>query len=310
MIVYKKTDWLSSIWHFHTGPTAQRLVRRLIIVFIYVLIITVIELNYVDLRLKDTPASFLGAMGILLSLLLIFRTNTAYDRFYEGRRTWGVLVNNCRNLAIYFNAVFPADDTENRLFFARTIANFPFALRNHLRDVKTMDDLEETEGIAKKQSLEEFDHKPAGVSSQLRMRTETLYRNGYLSNSQHINVNGYLTSLMDVCGVCERIKSTPIPFSYQLFIRLFILLYVAVLPFTVIDVYGYLTIPAVVLTSYILVGLEMIGEEIEEPFGLERNDLPLSQLSQLIRVNVHDILQIPLPHIEKQAAKLGFTVVN
>ncbi|WP_020606137.1 bestrophin family protein [Spirosoma spitsbergense] len=310
MIVYKKKDWFSAIWHFHTGPTARRLVRRLIIVFIYVLVITVVELNYVDLRLKDTPASFWGAMGILLSLLLIFRTNTAYDRFYEGRRTWGVLVNNCRNLAIYFNAVFPADDTENRLFFARTIANFPFALRNHLRDVKTLDDLEETEEMPENQSLEEFDHKPAGVSSQLRIRTETLYRKGYLSNSQHINVNGYLTTLMDVCGICERIKSTPIPFSYQLFIRLFILLYVAVLPFTVIDFYGYLTIPAVVLTSYILVGLEMIGEEIEDPFGLERNDLPLSQLSQLIRVNVHDILQIPLPHVEKQAAKPGFTVVS
>ena len=310
MIIYKKKDWFSAIWHFHTGPTAKSLLRRLIVVFIYVLIVTFVELNYVDLRLKDTPASFWGAMGILLSLLLLFRTNTAYDRFYEGRRTWGVLVNNCRNLAIYFNAVFPADDTENRLFFARTIANFPFALRNHLRDVKTLDDLEATEEMAGNQPLEEFDHKPAGVSSQLRMRTEALHRNGYLSNSQHINVNEYLTSLMDVCGICERIKSTPIPFSYQLFIRLFILLYVGVLPFTVIDVYGYLTIPAVVLTSYILVGLEMIGEEIEDPFGLERNDLPLSQLSQLIRVNVHDILQIHLPHVEKQAAKPGFTVVS
>jgi putative membrane protein len=310
MIVYKKTDWFSAIWHFHTGPTAKSLIRRLVIIFIYVLIVTVVELNYVDLRLKDTPSSFMSALGILLSLLLLFRTNTAYDRFYEGRRTWGVLVNNCRNLAIYFNAVFPTEDTENRLFFARTIANFPFALRNHLRDVKTLDDLEETEKMAEMQDLKEFDHKPAGVSSQLRIRTETLYRNGHLSNSQHINVNGYLTALMDVCGICERIKSTPIPFSYQLFIRLFIMLYVAVLPFTVIDFYGYLTIPAVVLTSYILVGLEMIGEEIEEPFGLERNDLPLSQLSQLIRVNVHDILQIHLPHIEKQAAKPGFTVVS
>lgn len=88
------------------------------------------------------------------------------------------------------------------------------------------------------------------------------------------------------------------------------MLYVAVLPFIVIDAYGYLTIPAVVLTSYILVGLEMIGKEIEEPFGMERNDLPLSQLSQLIRVNVHDILQMPLPHVEKKAAKPSFTVVS
>lgn len=137
-----------------------------------------------------------------------------------------------------------------------------------------------------------------------------MHRSGHLSNSQHININGYLTSLMDICGICERIKSTPIPFSYQFFIRVFIMIYVAILPFTVIEVFGYLTIPAVVLTSYILVGLEMIGEEIEEPFGMERNDLPLTQLSTLIRVNVHDILQIYLPHPEKEAAKPGFTVVN
>ena len=310
MIVYKKTDWFSALWHFHTGPTAKSLLRRLAIIFIYVLIVTVVELRYVDLRLKDTPASFWSAMGILLSLLLLFRTNTAYDRFYEGRRTWGVLVNNCRNLAIYYNAVFPMGDTENRLFFARTIANFPFALRNHLRGVKTLDDLEETAETVGMQDLKDFDHKPAGVSSQLRIRTEDLYRAGQLSNSQHINMNGYLTTLMDVCGICERIKSTPIPFSYQLFIRLFIMLYVAVLPFTVIDVYGYLTVPAVVLASYILVGLEMIGEEIEDPFQTDRNDLPLTQLSQLIRVNVHDILQVHLPHVEKQAAKPGFAVVS
>lgn len=115
---------------------------------------------------------------------------------------------------------------------------------------------------------------------------------------------------MDVCGVCERIKSTPIPFSYTLFIKLFILLYVMMLPFTVITAFGYLTIPVVLLTSYILVGLELIGEEIEEPFGFERNDLPLNQLSRLIRVSVHDILQIPLPQVEKQAAKPGFTIVT
>ena len=115
---------------------------------------------------------------------------------------------------------------------------------------------------------------------------------------------------MDICGICERIKSTPIPFSYTLFVKLFILLYVGVLPFTVLEAYGYLTIPAVMLASYILVGLELIGEEIEQPFGLDRNDLPLNQLSQLIRVNVHDILQIELPPVEKKAAETSFTVVS
>ncbi len=314
MIIYKNNSWFASIYYFHTGSTSRALLRRVLLILIYVTAVTVGELNFYDLTLKDTPSSFLSALGILLSLLLIFRTNTAYDRFYEGRTAWGALINNTRNLAIYLDAVLPNNDKENRLFFARTIANFSFAVRNHLRDTQTLDDIEDTptnnQYSTSHNDLSRFDHKPAGVSNQIRVRIEELHHNGLLDISQHINVNGYVTNLMDVCGICERIKSTPIPFSYQFFIRLFIMLYVAILPFIVIDAYGYLTIPAVVLTSYILVGLEMIGEEIEEPFGMERNDLPLSQLSQLIRVNIHDILQMPLPHVEKKAAKPGFTVVS
>ena len=314
MIVYKNKNWFASVYHFHTGPTSRSLLKRLLLILLYVTVITVSELNYYPVPLKDTPSSFMGAMGILLSLLLLFRTNTAYDRFYEGRKAWGVLINNTRNLAIYLDAVLPTDDSGNRQFFASSIANFPFAVRNHLRDVSTLDDIEDTPLSDKqdmsRRDLRRFDHKPAGVSNQIRVGVERLHQDGLLDNSQHINVNGYVTTLMDVCGICERIKSTPIPFSYQLFIRLFIMLYVAVLPLTVIDAYGYLTIPAVVMASYILVGIELIGEEIEDPFGMERNDLPLSQLSQLIRVNVHDILQIDLPRIEKKAAKPGFFVVS
>lgn len=309
MIIYKNKSWIAAIWHFHTGPTAKALVRRVAVVGVYVAVVTVAELNYSDLRIKDTPSSFLQAMGILLSLLLIFRTNSAYDRFYEGRTAWGTLINNCRNMAIFFNAVLDQDNVSDRLFFAKTISNFPFALKNHLRDSPGLDELDETEE-GERRDLSNFDHVPSGVSNQLWVKSELMYRQGRLSNSQHINLNRYLSSLMDVCGICERIKNTPIPFSYNLFIKLFIVLYVGVLPFTVVEVYGYLTIPAVMLTSYVLVGLELIGEEIEDPFGLERNDLPLNQLSQLIRVNAHDILQIYLPHVEKEAAKPGFTIVT
>jgi len=309
MIIYKNKGLLPSIWHFHTGPTAKALLRQLIIVGVYVTLVTIGEMTYLDIRLKDTPGSFLSAMGILLSLLLIFRTNTAYDRFYEGRQAWGELVNNCRNLAIFFNAVLPEGDENSRHFFAKSISNFPFALKNHLRDMTDLSELDMV-GEGERRDLSNFDHKPAGVANQLWVKTESLYREGHISESQHINLNQYLTTLMDVCGVCERIKSTPIPFSYTLFIKLFIMLYVMMLPFTVITAFGYLTIPVVLLTSYILVGLELIGEEIEEPFGFERNDLPLNQLSQLIRVGVHDILQIYLPHMDKQAAKPGFTIVT
>ena len=309
MIVYKKSEWIQAIWHFHTGSTARALIQRLGVVAIYVVVITFVELNYMDLRLKDTPASFMQALGILLSLLLLFRTNTAYDRFYNGRIAWGTLVNTSRNLAILYNSMLPDNDQPNRLFFAKAISNFPFALKNQLRASHSIDELNETDE-GEKQDLLHYEHLPSGVANQLRVRTELLYRDGRLTDAQLINLNPPLQTLMDVCGICERIKSTPIPFSYSLFIKLFITLYLMVIPFTVIDAYGYLTIPATLIMAYIMVGLEMIGEEIEDPFGLERNDLPLNQLSQMIRVSVHEIMQIYLPHDEKSGAKPNFVIVT
>ncbi|KAB7732763.1 hypothetical protein F5984_02085 [Rudanella paleaurantiibacter] len=309
MIVYKTHDWLQAIWKFHTGSTVLSLLKRLAFVFVYVVVVIVVELNFLDFKLKNTPTEFLSTMGILLSLLIIFRTNTAYDRFYEGRRTWGVLVNTCRNLAVYYNAVLGEGRPAEKLFFTKVISNFPFALKNHLRDARNLNDLDETvPGTLA--MLQRFDHVPNGVVSQLRNRTELLYKEGVISEGQLINLHDLLTVLLDVAGICERIKSTPIPFSYSFFIKLFITCYIGIMPFMVVEDYGYLTIPAVMLVSYVLVGLEMIGVEIEEPFGLERNNLPLTQLSQVIRVNVHEIFGYNLPNIEKDAAKLGFVIVT
>jgi putative membrane protein len=309
MITYKKNDWFLAIWHFHTGPTALSLFKRLSWVAIYVTGITFVELWLVDLRLKNTPTEFLSAMGILLSLLLLFRTNTAYDRFYEGRRAWGVLVNNSRNLAAYLNALLPTDRSEDRLFYTKMIANFAFSLENRLRDDDKSNGLEES--IAGELSeLTHYDHVPNGVVAQLQLRTERLYREGVFTDAHLINLNPMLLVFLDVAGICERIKSTPIPFSYSFFIKVFILMYIIVLPFMILDEYGYLTIPAVLAVSYILVGLEIIGEEIQEPFGFDHNNLPLNQISQTIRLNVHELMQYYLPQEEKQAAKSNFVIVN
>lgn len=309
MITYNKNDWFPAIWHFHRSPTAFSLYRRLFWVALYVTGVTFLELWMVDLRLKDTPTEFLSAMGILLSLLLLFRTNTAYDRFYEGRRAWGTLVNNSRNLAAYLNAVLPTTRSDDRLFYAKMIANFAFSLENHLRNDLKSDGLEAA-GTDQLSELTHYDHVPNGIVAQLQLRTERLYRESIFTDAHLINLNTMLPVFLDVAGICERIKSTPIPFSYSFFIKVFILMYIFVLPFMIIDEYGYLTIPAVVAVSYILVGLEIIGEEIQNPFGLEHNNLPLNQIAQNIRLNVHELMQFYLPHEEKQAAKSRFVIVT
>ncbi len=309
MIVYKTNAWLEAIYEFHTGSTARSLFRRIGFAGLYVTAVIVAELTVMDLRLKDVPAGYLSTLGILLSLLLLFRTNTAYDRFYEGRRAWGTLVNTCRNLAVLLNAVLPPDDRTNRLFFTKTLSNFPYALRNHLRTDAPFTDLDD-ENADDLKALGRFDHVPMGLVSQLRDRLEHLQRIDIITPTQAINLNEPLLALLDVTGICERIRSTPIPFSYSFFIKLFITAYIMLLPFVVVDELGYLAIPAVLVTAYVMVGLEMIGEEIEDPFGTERNDLPLTQLAQMIRVNVHDAFGFYLPRAEKTAAKARYVVIN
>jgi len=309
MILYRKEDWWRAIWYFHTGKTARSLLKGVAIAGVYVSLIAVAELRFLDLKLSRTPTEYFSALGILLSLLLVFRTNTAYDRFYEGRRAWGTLINTSRNLAVLLSAILPTDDRDNRLFFAKSIANFAFALRNTLRNQTVPDGLESLNGLPN-DLLGLIDHRPSAVVTEMRMRLEALVQAGRLSEVQSINLNPHVGELLNVAGICERIKNTPIPFSYSFFIKFLIMVYIIILPFTILEEYGYLTIPVVMITSYMLIGLEMIGEEIEEPFGLERNDLPLDQLSNLIRVNVHDILYLHLPFEDKQAAKPAYTIVT
>ncbi|WP_234733331.1 bestrophin family protein [Tellurirhabdus bombi] len=309
MILYKKDDWWKAIWFFHTGGAARSLWKRLIAVAAYVTTITIVELRFVDLSLANTTTEYFSALGILLGLLLVFRTNTAYDRFYEGRSSWGLLVNTSRNMAAMLGGILPQEDRANRKFFAKAMSNFAFGLANHLRNMANVTELEDLED-GKEYMLHHSEHLPGAIVLQMRIRLEELYRAGVISDAQSINLNDAVMDFLNVAGVCERIKSTPIPFSYSFMIKFLITVYVIILPFSILEAYGYLTIVAVLVTSYVLVGLEIIGEEIEEPFGLERNNLPLNQLSQLIRINVHDLLQLHLPVAEKEAAHTDYVVVN
>jgi putative membrane protein len=99
-----------------------------------------------------------------------------------------------------------------------------------------------------------------------------------------------LKDLIDFMGVCERIKSTPIPYSYSMFIKKFIFIYIVTLPFGFVTTFGYFTIATVLLVSFVLLSVELIGEEIEDPFGRDINDLPTDELCVKIKDNVREIL--------------------
>jgi putative membrane protein len=221
-------------------------------------------------------------------MLLVFRTNTAYDRWWEGRKLWGQLVNVSRNLAIKLAAYLP-EDKATRSFFARVIGIFSFELKQHLRSEKTRLELD----ALPHPEIPDFDrgkHVPAQVSALMHQRVMRLHRDGHINHEQLLALNGDLIQFMDICGACERIKNTPIPYTYSSFIKKFIVIYVITLPMGFVFTLGYLAIPVVMFIFYVLASLELIAEEIEDPFGEDGNDLPMERISVMIGRNMEELL--------------------
>ena len=309
MIIYKSTDWWEAFRHLGSSAIIRTLLKRVLLVGLYATAITIaiVEVQAAPMNIT-VDKEFFSFLGIMLSLLLVFRTNTAYDRFYEGRRLWGQLVNNCRNLAVLLHSRLPADDHANRTYMAQLLSNFPIALDGHLRKGVKFHKLEEVEpGFI--EQLRHADHVPSCLAASLQEFYERLLRQEIILPEHLITIQRHHEALLDVAGACERIKSTPIPFSYSYFIKGFISVFILIMPFNLLDTYHYLTIPITMFGAYALLGVEMIGDEIEDPFGKDSNDLPLTQISNRIRVNVHEILRVDLHEDIRALAAVPYSVV-
>lgn len=228
-------------------------------------------------------------LGFAISMLLVFRTNTAYDRWWEGRKQWGALVNNSRNLAVKLNSFLPIADDKNRIFFKKLIGLYADELRQHLQNERTRLALDEHAHP----EIPDFDtskHIPNQVVSLLMNKVNLLHRDRQINDYQLLMLNGEIQSFLDICGACERIKNTPIPYSYSVFIKKFLFIYIFTLPLGFPLTLGYLTIPVTAFITYVLASLELIAEEIEDPFGKDENDLPMQRIAENIHRNVNDIL--------------------
>jgi putative membrane protein len=290
MINYNTREWWKVIFNFHKADTLRVLTPLLIFMSLYAWAICYLEMRYLRLseHLKNMTIMH-TLLGFAISMLLVFRTNTAYDRWWEGRKLWGALVNNSRNLAIKMNAFLQHDDHRNRSFFKKLIPRFAFELKSHLQNEKTRLALDEQPHP----EIPDFDtskHVPNQIALLMMQRVNQLYKQNTITGYQLIVMNAELQSFMDVCGACERIKNTPIPYSYSSFIKKFIFIYVITLPLGLCFSLGYMAIPVTVFIFYVMASLERVAEEIEDPFGTDSNDLPMDRISSNIQRNVEDIL--------------------
>lgn len=291
MKIYNSKEWLNAVIKIHKTDTFRKLIPYIISMGMYAFGIAYFELNYINLREKSWLKEITtvhSLLGFVISMLLVFRTNSAYDRWWEGRKQWGTLTNISRSFAMKVNGILAEDDTVNREFFKRSIPMFAKSLFSFLRSDYATFMLDEDK-------YKEFDlkskHGPNQVNAIIYQKIIQLYQEQKISGDHLIILDKEFAEFNNVCGACERIKNTPIPYSYSSFIKKFIVLYVVTLPIGLVFSMGYFVAIAVPFIFYILASLELIAESIEEPFGTDADDLPIEQITMNIEKHVHEIIK-------------------
>ena len=233
--------------------------------------------------------------SIVLGLLLVFRTNTAYERFWEGRKAWGTLINNVRNLARQiWVAIEEKDpqDIELKKSALRLLPAFAVAMKLHLRQEPINPELEPLMSPAQYQKLKSMNNPPLEIAFWIEDYLHEQYERRCLDVYQLTSMKDLINSMIDVLGGCERILKTPIPLAYAIHLKQLLLLYCLALPFQMVKDLSWGTGLVVALISFTLFGIEEIGIEIENPFQHDTNDLPLDSICATMQRNIGDLISL------------------
>lgn len=287
MIQYNPKSWFSLIFDVYSRYVIRALFPLIMFAGVLTSVLCFLFIDVLQITIEDTKA-FHSILGVILGLFLVLRTNTAYDRWWEGRKLWGQLVNDTRQLSIKIATFLPLDAKEDRLFFKKMIPNITFAMKNHLRNSIMVGEMDFYDDTVKDRIINS-NHRPNIINKILMERVMDINKRGLITDDKLFILDKEIKGFTDIIGACERIKSTPIPYSYSMFIKKFLFIYCITLPMTFIGEFGYWSIILVVVAFYFLMSVELISEEIEDPFGRDINDLPLDELCVKIKKNIIEI---------------------
>jgi len=293
MFVEKKRSWLSTV--ILGGAALPHIWTRALTVSGISVAVTVLYLRVPAFHYSITTTPFV-LIGLPLGIFLGFRNNTAYDRFWEGRKLWGSLVNTTRSLTRQIiTLVEPQPDASesgsgvtraHEREMVRTLVAYVHSLRHHLRETDPRPTIQRYLSPERLKALEGELNVPLAILQQIADQLVTARRKSWIHPLHVQLIEESLVNLTDIQGACERIKSTPIPYSYTVLMHRIVALYCGLLPFGLADTIGLATPVVVLFVSYALFGLDGIGDEVEQPFGVDPNDLPLSTISRMIEANL------------------------
>lgn len=232
----------------------------------------------------DVPSDLHAAFSVVVGWLLVFRTNTAYNRWWEARSLWGGLVNASRNMALKLSrlARIPTADLAETQHLLQA---FPYALKDHLRNE------ENSELMTGFNINSDSKHMPSFIAARLYEKVSHWKSIGVIDGDEMRVIDSDLSKYMDICGACEKILKTPIVRSYRHFTRQCVLLLLLTFPWGIVSDFLWWTIPMTIITAYFMLGLETVAEHVEEPFGRDDDDLDLDSLCATIEKSVGEIIK-------------------
>ncbi len=291
------------VTNYPNWPRMLRQVGRLLsVVFLLSLVSLLVDRQQHALKFIQIPEMAVSVLGAALSILLAFRTNSAYARWWEARTLWGAMVNNSRSLAR--QAISFADDGIGHATFARQFVRkqiaFVHATKCALRRQEPWSDIEPFLDSAALQELRAHQNVPAALLLQMGREVAAGVREKVLNDWQMQRMDATLSELSNVLGACERIKNTPLPRQYDYYPELLIKIYCMALPVVIVDEVGIFTPVITVLVALAFLILNRIGKNLEDPFENLPYDVPVSALSRTIEINLLQALgETNIPEPEK-----------
>jgi putative membrane protein len=291
MITYDPHRWWQHLFDIK-GSVVRQILGRVLLTTGWA---AAIAMFHHFVRPVGVPTTMHTLVGVALGLLLVIRTNASYERFWEGRKLWGGIVNESRNLGRTAAAFLRHHPARLRPIILWACA-FPYAAMNSLRGAAGLGPSASRLPVEEVAAALAARHVPSAVALRVTTLLAEARDAGHLSDYQLVAVDNNMKELIDCLGGCERIHKTPLPFAYVVHLRHALLLYCVTLPFALVDTYGWSTIFDTLLIAYILFGIDEIGVEIEDPFGTDDNDLPLEQICQTIEANLMALVEVePAP---------------
>ncbi|MDA0588093.1 MAG: bestrophin family ion channel [Planctomycetota bacterium] len=296
MIVHPRVSWLRLLFTFR-GSSLRRDWYRIAAATLLSVVVSWVGMRY-DLKSWSLTVTPFTVIGLALSIFLGFRNNACYDRFWEGRKLWGQLVNVSRSLTrqlLTLTVSGSAESTQEE-YQKQTVlrlAGYVYSLKHHLRTTDPTGDLQNRFSEAELQTVHDQHNIPLALLQIIARRIERTWKDGGLNDWNMQSVEGSLTEITAIQGGCERILNTPVPFTYTVLIHRVVAFYCFALPFGIWDTVGALSPLVVFLISHAFFGLDVIGDEIEDPFGTDINDLPLDTITRTIEINLLDLLDEP-----------------